>query len=267
MMQWRGQGVLTSIVLVAAGAYAIQWHTVTKLQDSIEGSGLLITPYTQSISEFVDHAHRWPTANEVSLPMPPAGGIVRKVTLGEHGMLHFALTGWTLRGRITATFAPSIMSASTFEPKGRLRYACVAVKPAFLEGVVCRQWGISSLEKIEAAHAQEFAEWQDDTEHAGKRRTVIATAGSSETECDRIAYRAGQVSECVVGVDAELGGRIAASLSTKFRNRPRLRPEILADDPDLLAKYNRQCTEEWADFVAQMVSENHEMGNCLPENM
>ncbi|MES1190463.1 MAG: hypothetical protein ABUS47_05210 [Steroidobacter sp.] len=253
--------------MVAAGAYAVQWHTVTNLEDTIIGKGLEIAPYAQSVSEFVDSNHRWPTASEVSLPTPPLGGAIRKVTVAEHGVLNFTLSGWTLDGWVTATFAPSIMSAAAFDPRARLSYTCVEVKPSSLAHSVCRQWGVGSLKEIESKQAQAFAEWERNREQAESDRTAgntVETTETTETECDRIAsHVSDSVLECVTRVDAAAGGKLDALMSTEFRNRPRLKEEVIAADAGLLAQYDRQCAQDWSQLAGQMIAMNQELKSCL----
>jgi hypothetical protein len=263
-MKWRGQGILTVAVLGFAVIYGVQWHSSANLQQAINSSGLPIQPYTQLVSEYVDTSHHWPTPNELTLPTPPADSVIRHVTLGDNGVLTFTLAGWTFRGRVTTTFAPRLMTRPDYPAAVRLSYACVDVQPAAYEQVVCKQWPLEPIASVNTDNQGAFETWQSNLQQIDDQQRTFADAKNTTTECEQIASRiSDNVMDCIARVAPELFGNFAELITTRLRDRPHLRGEVITADPATLVNYNQECKNEWASIRARTIAAQAETSECL----
>lgn len=261
-MKWRGQGILTAVVLICAGAYAVQWRSNMRLIDEIEGHGLTINPFIRPIAEFVDEEGRFPTPGEVALPAPVTDGIISSVTLGDKGALRFTLSTWTiLDGHVAFTMAPEVNVGAALPATNRLHYWCTEVQPQRYEGTLCH--GTMTQQELDATNEHAFAEWEADLERMEQRESATQSVAGVQTECDRIARLArDEVLDCVTQIDPKLGEQLEHRIVEEFETR-RLRPEVIAGSPELLDQFNAQCSQSWAAITGQIRAGVKQVEDCL----
>lgn len=262
-MKWRGQGILTAIVLICAGAYAVQWRSNMRLVDEIEGHGLPLAPYIRPVAEFVDDAGIFPQPGEVALPAPPQNGVISSVTLGEKGTLKFMLTTWTIfDGHVSFTMAPEVNVGALLPAANRLHYSCIEVQPERYASTVCH--GMTTQQTIDAANETAFAEWEADLDRIDQREAEAQSMASVRNECDRIARLArDEVLDCVTRIDSKLGEQLEQRIVEAFETR-RLRPEVMAQSPELLDQFNAQCTQSWEAITGMIRAGARLVEECLP---
>jgi len=245
-MKWRGQGLLTVAVLAAAAAIGWQWTSTRALEDHALGHGIDYLPYTRAVATFVDGQRRWPAAGELALPEPPDGGPIAAATLGPEGEIQVAFRAWTLGdGRVRAVLAPVLNPhAADAPPTARLSYRCVEVAPAAMARVVCGSETVTPRAEVAAANAGAFARWRHaDAER--QARQAIAAAPPAPTRCDRLWEQAErEILPCLEGVDPALARQFGERGRELFLG-PRLRPEVVARNPELLAEFDARCQAHW----------------------
>jgi len=269
-MKWRGQGILVAVVLIGAGAFAYQWSTVSTLEQEVLGRGIDYQPYIQRVSGFVEEHRRWPEAGEFDLPAPPVGGLFRKAALGPDGEILLTLSAWTITsGRARVVLAPVLQTQANSAAPGisRLRYGCLQTFPASLERIVCRSIGSITNAEVAEGNANAFNEWREiDASAQAHERTfmaAVATARDTRTQCDSLWQHAERdVIPCLRAIDATTAENFRIRNQQRF-DGPRLRPEVIANDPRMLEQFNRECDESWRTLAAMTKSMSKELAACF----
>lgn len=267
-MKWRGQGLLIVAVLSGAAAYWYQWTSFEKLQDYSFSYGINYLPYKRLVAEFVEREKRWPEPGEVDINSVAEGGVIRNAELLENGEIRFAFSAWTIKsGYAEMSFVPSLNTSPTVYGTGRLNYACVDVDPPGFESVVCRREGALSRAEIAAENVDAFARWQSAIDQEKKEKAdfadAVSAAESLPTLCDTLWIEAqDNVLPCAEGINPSLAAQIRQRSQHIF-NGPRLRPELIARNPDMLTAFNRECEENWNVLVALAKINDESLERCF----
>ena len=262
-MRWRGQGILVGVVLLAAGAYGWQWVSVSKMVETLQVTALPIGSYTGAVTAFYAENQRFPEPTELTLPRAKTD-LIRDVTLGKDGELTFELSAWLVfHGYVMTTMAPTLMPGS--EPGSVvLSYVCVETDPSEFASVVCSRNGTATRAELAQENATFQANLNKRRESMDEEARAVARVQEVGTDCDRfVALAHGGAEQCVADADAQLGQRFAQSVKENFDNGRRLRPEVIASSPELLDKFNEECTSAWKSLVAMVSSANAEAGDCF----
>lgn len=260
-MQARRSIWIGGLFLIAL-LYILQWRSLTRLIEEISASGLAYEPYGHAVAEFAAINQRFPRPDEIQLPPPPAGGLIRTAELHEHGVLHLNLSAWSWTGGATATLAPRVILSELPYPTGQIHFACVAVRPSALRQGVCRSVGWATLESVARDNDTAFSTWRAKTMQRAQTPRAVEDPTPPQTECDRIAARVHGILQCITSVDPESGAALAKSID-RLISRPRLRPEVIALNPEFLARFDRSCREEWEQTAALLRSARAEAADCL----
>lgn len=268
-MKWRGQGGLIVLVLIAAGVFAYQWTSNVKLEDEVMSFGVNYRPYLQSVNTFVEENKRWPYRDEVTLPTPERGGLIRKVSLEDDGQLVFTFSAWSLRsGFGKARLAATInTNPSSFVAADRLSYNCLEVDPIKLEPFVCRTIGYVTREQLLENNADAFTRWRSNELEAqtqsNRTRLAVERARNTRTQCDILWARAeAEVIPCLQTIDADLAEEFSRQANAAL-NGPRLRPEVIAREPSLLEGFNRECDSGWNALTGLAKAMKPEVARCF----
>lgn len=267
-MKWRGQGTLVVGVLAAAAAFGYQWTSMEKLQDHAIGYGISYGPYARLVSEFVEREKRWPQPEEIDFSSVAEGGVIRAAELQQNGEILFTFSAWTITsGYVHMVFAPTLNTHATTHSGGRLSYACVEVSPARYESIVCRSEGTTRRAAIAAENVGAFAKWQNAQQQQEKEQSdfeaAVTSAANTPTQCDALWSAAhADVIPCVEAVNPDLARELSAR-SEKIFTGPRLRPEIIARNPDMLDAFNRKCEESWRMLVGQAIAKDGNARGCF----
>ncbi len=268
-MRWRGQGILVVTVLIAAAVFGYQWKSVTHLEEEVTWHDIEYRPYTHAVARFVDEQKRWPEPGEVTLPEPESDSIIKKVNLENKSELLFTLSGWTLQnGRVTMRLAPTLNTHHSLLPytPSRLEYTCREVIPASLERTLCMRIGVRSAAEISSENTDAFARWEkneSDAQLSAKRASALAIAGLRDTRCDRyLSHAERQILPCVQQFDAAKAQALRERL-TEVLSGPRLRPEVIADNPGMLDQFNRSCDDNWQAITVMAQGENEKIAPCF----
>jgi len=269
-MRWRGQGLLTGVVLIAAATLGYQWTSMSTLVERANYEEIEYSTYTRLVSQFVEENKRWPEAHDITLPKPSHKGVIKKVVLKTNGEILFTLSGWSIQsGRVTVLLSPTLKTHSQLLPgsRNRLEYDCTIVNPASLERTLCDRTGTATVAEVNSKNANAFAEWEKnesetknemDTRHANINR-----AGATESQCDvRLRQLEEDITACLSRVDDVAAQHIKDHLHG-LMNRPRLRPEIIVDNPDLVAEFNSSCDNDWNNAVAMVKMQNSKFEACF----
>ena len=263
-MRWKGQGILTAVVLTAAVAYGWQWKSTTGLIEELQVRELPIAPYTSVVAKFYTDHQRFPQPGEVVLPASP-GGLVRAATLLNDGEIDFTLSAWRVfRGHAHATMAP-LLTTGAERYSFALRYVCLDADPPQLTAVVCSRTGSYTRDEVAAKNADALAGLADrrkSDEDRAKRRD----GWQPFTTCDRYLTLANDsVGQCIASIDPQLGERFAKAVSERFDNGRRLSPQTIASDPETLDTFNRECEANWQQLVSSVRSARPEVQKCFPD--
>lgn len=269
-MKWRGQGVLVGLVLISAAVFGYQWTSMSKLTEKVTYEGIEYSPYTRLVAQFVEEQKRWPGANEIAMPKPPRKGVIKGVKLKNNGEILFTLSGWTIQsGRATVLLAPMLNTHSHLLPgsHNRLEYNCTIVKPTSLERTLCERIGTTTAADVNNKNTNAFAEWEKNESEAKNEMTArtsnLSLASASDTQCDVHLRRVEQeVIPCLTQIDESAAQQVKERFQTLF-NRPRLRPEIIVDNPDLVAQFNSECDSSWNNAAAMVKMQNPKFEACF----
>lgn len=266
-MKWRGQGLLVGSVIVAAVAFGYQWTSVVKMEDEALAGGLDYRPYMNRVSEFVNQQRRWPEPDEIYLPIPPEDGVIKNVELQSEGKILVTFSAWTIRsGRVEAVLAPTLSSYGS-QARGRLRYSCLSVDPVGFERLVCRTIGYTTTEQLAQDNANGFEEWLKNEADAKQRnedfQRALEAAQDVTTRCDELWMRAqGSVVPCLRAVDPDTADSFSKR-SDEIFNGPRLRPDVIARNPDMLEQFNQECDSNWTHLTVVTRDIREEFSACF----
>lgn len=268
-MKWRGQGVLVGIVLLAAAALGYQWKSTTNLIERVDLEGIEFTPYIMLVAQFVEQQKRWPEAHEITLPPPPRNGVIKEAILKNNGDILFVLSGWAIQtGRVTVLLSPTLNTRSHLLANiQRLDYDCTAVSPVSLERTLCVRIGSSDAADVNAKNIDAFSEWErNDSETKNEittRNANLSLASAADTQCDvHLRKVEQQIIPCLTPIDESAAQQAKERFQAMF-NRPRLRPEIIVDNPDLVAQFNNECDSSWNSAVAMLKMQNPKFEACF----
>jgi hypothetical protein len=269
-MRWRGQGLLTGVVLIAAATLGYQWTSMATMVDKANNQGIEYSAYTQLVAQFVEENKRWPEPHDITLPKPPHKGVIKKATLKTNGEILFTLSGWSIQsGRVTVLLSPTLKTHSHLLPgsRNRLEYNCTIVNPASLERTLCDRTGTVTIAEVNSKNANAFAEWErndaDAKNEIATRESNLNLASATETQCDVYLRQVEQqVTPCLSQVDDVAAQHIKDHLQG-LMNRPRLRPEIIIDNPDLVTEFNSACDNDWNNAVAMVKMQNAKFEACF----
>ena len=269
-MRWRGQGLLTGVVLIAAIALGYQWTSMTTLGERANHEEIEYSAYTRLVSPFVEENKRWPEPHDITLPKPPHKGVIKKVILKTNGEILFTLSGWTIKsGRVTVLLSPTLKTHSHLLPgsRNRLEYDCTIVSPASMERTLCDRTGTTTAAEVRNKNANAFAEWEKNESEAknemNTRTSNLRLASAADTQCDVHLRRVEQeVIPCLTQIDESTALQIKERFQTLF-NRPRLRPEIIVDNPDLVAQFNNECDGSWNRAAEMVKTQNPKFEACF----
>jgi len=269
-MRWRGQGLLTGVVLIAAATLGYQWTSMATLVERANHEEIEYSTYTRLVSQFVEENKRWPEPHDITLPKPPHKGVIKKATLKTNGEILFTLSGWTIQsGRVTVLLSPTLKTHSHLLPgsRNRLEYNCTIVNPASMERTLCDRTGTATVAEVNSKNANAFAEWErndaDAKNEITTRESSLNLASATETQCDvHLRQLEEQVTPCLSQVDDVAAQHIKEHLRG-LMNRPRLRPEVIVDNPDLLAEFNSSCDNDWNNAVAMVKMQNSKFEACF----
>jgi hypothetical protein len=269
-MRWRGQGLLTAMVLIAAATLGYQWKSMATLVERAAHEEIKYSTYTQLVAQFVEENKRWPEPHDITMPKPPHKDIIKKVTLKTNGEILFTLSGWSIQsGRVTVLLSPMLQTHSHLLPgsRNRLDYDCTLVNPASMERTLCDRVGTSTAAEVSSKNANAFAEWEkneSETKNEMDTRSAnINQVNTAESQCDvRLRQLEEDITACLSRVDDVAAQHIKEHLQG-IMNRPRLRPEIMLDNPDLVAEYNSACDNDWNNAVAVVKLQNAKFEACF----
>ena len=269
-MRWRGQGLLTGVVLIAAATLGYQWTSMTTLVERTNHEEIEYSTYTRLVSQFVEENKRWPEPHDVTLPKPPHKGVIKKVILKTNGEILFTLSGWTIQsGRVTVLLSPTLKTHSHLlsGSRNRLEYDCTLVNPASMERTLCDRTGTTTAAEVSNKNANAFAEWEKNESDAKNeidtRNSNISLASAIESQCDvRLRQLEEKIAPCLSQVDDVAAQHIKDHLQG-LMNRPRLRPEIIVDNPDLVAEFNSECDSSWNNAAVMIKMKNSKFEACF----
>jgi hypothetical protein len=271
-MRWRGQGLLTGVVLTAAATLGYQWTSMATLVERATHEEIEYSTYTRLVSQFVEENKRWPEPHDITLPKPPHKGVIKKATLKTNGEILFTLSGWSIQsGRVTVLLSPTLKTHSHLLPgsHNRLEYNCTIVNPSSMERTLCDRTGTTTTTTAEVSNknANAFAEWEKNESDAKNEMTArtsnLSLASASDTQCDVHLRRVEQeIIPCLTQIDESAALQVKERFQTLF-NRPRLRPEIIVDNPDLVAQFNSECDGSWNSTAAMVKMQNPKFDACF----
>lgn len=267
-MKWRGQGILVAAVLAGAAALAHQWQSSLKLEDHVMSYGLDYGTSMNSVAEFVDRKKRWPEKGEIVFSSEPDDGFIKKAELLENGEILFTLTTWTIEsGNVQAVFAPVLNTRAGKLGFRRLQYHCVEVDPGKYMHIVCRSDIKSTRSQVAAENADAFVKWQkaetEEQNRSAQFSSALALAQNMSNQCDRLWAKAEQESiPCLQSIDATLANQFAEQ-GRKQLNGLRLRPEVIVNNPKLVADFDRNCDDTWQMLVNMAKGANGDAVKCF----
>lgn len=260
-MKWRGQGILTVMVLAGAAALGWQWHTATVMVEALRVRELPIGAYTRVVVDYYASHGQFPQPQAVTLPRP-SGDLIRAAALRDHGEIDFTLTAWRVfQGHARVLMAPKLVPGG--QPHSvTLSYVCLKTDPSQAAALVCSRNGIYTRDELAQANA-EFERSLAAARAAVKERARIAGQVSDvRTSCDRYVAISHDIGQCIANADAPLAQQFSQFVTREFANRPRLRSDVIASAPELLDAYNRECDVTWRQFVG-MVPDRPQIRGCF----
>lgn len=260
-MKWRGQGILTIMVLAGAAALGWQWHTATVMVEALQVRELPIGPYTRVVADYYASHGQFPQPAEVTLPRP-SGDLIRAAALHDHGEIDFTLSAWRIfRGHAHVLMAPKLAPGGQLHSVA-LSYVCLKTDPPQAAAVVCSRNGSYTRDELAQANAEFEQSLAGARTAAEERLQVAGWVSDVSTSCDRYLAISRDIGQCIANADAQLAQQFAQFVTREFASRPRLRSGVIASAPELLDAYNRECDVIWQQF-AGMVPDRPEIRGCF----
>lgn len=252
--------IVFSLIVVYAAVVFSNFSTSTKLDEALRdmgGDSMPVGAYGNAMVGFYNANKRWPTPVELVLPAPPAGGIVRSVSLQPDGELVL-----TLSGRIW--LRPIKVTVAVILQPGQDRFGwtsgCLDVSPGAIAGVIYGHCSlISRAEVQETQHRVIAAQSEDEDE-----RTLIANDEGEPTSCHRHAEqaKASNLVACLTEIDPEVGRKVALGIEN-FAHSPRVTPRQLLLKPNPMEWRSQQCDEQWSMLRQAVVGAHRQAGKCF----